>query len=186
MSHFSLSLINRPNKTKPAIFISLFWFGYSRGIDFLSEFLIINYGMQCHFQPACFKEKVKLFRSLGHHHHHRAKAHYSKSIKGINTKLVILAHHEKVQLQDKGHNSESYSFKVMPLFNILSRMMAPDRQSLACCVLVINVFVNSVMHYSGLSLKVTYLSFFYIFQKDIILIINIYFCIIMKKICMLL
>ena len=44
-------------------------------------------------------------------------AHYSKSIKGINTKLGILAHHDKVQLQDKEHNSESYSFGVMPLFN---------------------------------------------------------------------
>ena len=43
-------------------------------------------------------------------------AHCSNSIKGINTKLEILAHHDKVQLQDKGHNSESYSFGVMPLF----------------------------------------------------------------------
>ena len=32
-------------------------------------------------------------------------AHYSKNIKGINTKLGILAHHDKAQLQDKGHNS---------------------------------------------------------------------------------
>ena len=29
-------------------------------------------------------------------------AHYSKSIKGINTKLGILAHCDKMQLQDKG------------------------------------------------------------------------------------
>ena len=42
-------------------------------------------------------------------------AHYSKSTIGINTKLGILAHHDKVQLQDKGHNSESCSFGVMPL-----------------------------------------------------------------------
>ena len=42
----------------------------------------------------------------------------SKSIKVINTKLWILAHHDKVQLQDKEHNSESYSFRVMPLFTI--------------------------------------------------------------------
>ena len=27
----------------------------------------------------------------------------------MNTKLGILAHHDKVQLQDKGHNSESYA-----------------------------------------------------------------------------
>ena len=42
--------------------------------------------------------------------------HYSKSIKGINTKLAILAHHDKVQLQDKGHNSES-SISGVSLFN---------------------------------------------------------------------
>ena len=29
----------------------------------------------------------------------------------------ILAHRDKVQLQDKGHNSESYSFGVIPLLN---------------------------------------------------------------------
>ena len=33
--------------------------------------------------------------------------HFSKSIEGINTKLGILAHHHKVHLQDRGHNSES-------------------------------------------------------------------------------
>ena len=43
-------------------------------------------------------------------------AHYSKSIKGINTKLGILAHHDKMQLLGKGHNSESYISRVMPLF----------------------------------------------------------------------
>ena len=41
---------------------------------------------------------------------------YSKSFKCINTKLGILVHHDKVQLQNKGHNSKSYSFGVMPLF----------------------------------------------------------------------
>ena len=44
-------------------------------------------------------------------------AHYLKSVKGINTKLEILAHHDKVQLQDKEHNSKIYSFGVIPLFN---------------------------------------------------------------------
>ena len=45
-------------------------------------------------------------------------AHYSKSkLKGINTKLGILAHHDNVQMQDKGHNSEKYIFGVMHLFN---------------------------------------------------------------------
>ena len=33
----------------------------------------------------------------------------------MNTKLGILAHDDKVQLQDKGHNSESYSFGVILL-----------------------------------------------------------------------
>ena len=37
-------------------------------------------------------------------------AHYSKNTLGINTKLGILAHHDKVQLQDMGRNSESCSF----------------------------------------------------------------------------
>ena len=43
--------------------------------------------------------------------------HYSKSIKCINIKLGILAH-DKMQLQDKGHKSESYSFGVMLIFNL--------------------------------------------------------------------
>ena len=42
-------------------------------------------------------------------------AHHLKSIKGIDTKLGILAHYDKMKLQDKGHNSESYSFGVIPL-----------------------------------------------------------------------
>ena len=37
--------------------------------------------------------------------------HYSISIKGIKTKLGILVHHDKMQLQDKGHNTESYSLE---------------------------------------------------------------------------
>ena len=43
--------------------------------------------------------------------------HYSNSIKGtgINTKLGILSHHDK--LQDEGYHSVSYSFGVMALFN---------------------------------------------------------------------
>ena len=63
-------------------------------------------------------------------------AHYSKSIKyfntfGINTKLEIHGHHDKMQMQDKRHNSESYSFRVMSPFNLFfSRMMTPDRRTL--------------------------------------------------------
>ena len=41
-------------------------------------------------------------------------AHYSKSTWGINTKLGIHAHVDKVQLQYKGHNSESCSFALVP------------------------------------------------------------------------
>ena len=43
---------------------------------------------------------------------------YSKNTYGISTKLGILTHHNKVQLHEKGHNSESYSFGVMPLVNL--------------------------------------------------------------------
>ena len=42
--------------------------------------------------------------------------HYSKSIKGINSKLGMPAYHEKVQLYDKGHNSESYILELCPSF----------------------------------------------------------------------
>ena len=45
-------------------------------------------------------------------------AHYSKIIKGNNSKLEILADHDKMQLQDKGNNSESYSY-CMPIFNLI-------------------------------------------------------------------
>ena len=41
-------------------------------------------------------------------------AHYLKSVKGMNTKLGIFAHHNKMQLQGKGHNSESYLFASFP------------------------------------------------------------------------
>ena len=44
--------------------------------------------------------------------------HYSKSTLGIKIKLGILAHHDKVQLQDMMHNSDSCSFGVMPLVNL--------------------------------------------------------------------
>ena len=53
-------------------------------------------------------------------------AHYSTSIKGLNTELGILAHHVKVQLQDKGHKSI-----LLELLKNLSVMMAPYRSVLA-------------------------------------------------------
>ena len=43
--------------------------------------------------------------------------HYLKSIKDINTKLGMQAHNYRLQLQDKGHISESYNFGAMPIFN---------------------------------------------------------------------
>ena len=63
------------------------------------------------------------------------KRYYSpflKSIKGINTKLGVLAYHDKVQLQDMDHNFENCSFGVIPLFYLkfLSRMLASDKKAL--------------------------------------------------------
>ena len=51
-------------------------------------------------------------------------AHYSKGIKDINTKLGILAHLEKVQLQDKGHNPESYVLSIIEMksFEIIAEL----------------------------------------------------------------
>ena len=42
---------------------------------------------------------------------------FNKNIKGVNTKLKIVAHLDKMQLQDYGQNSEIYISGVMPLFN---------------------------------------------------------------------
>ena len=54
-------------------------------------------------------------------------AYYSKSYKGINIKLGIHAHHDKVQLQDKGHNYGMYILGVMPLFNWILFYQTPDQ-----------------------------------------------------------
>jgi hypothetical protein len=40
-----------------------------------------------------------------------------RTMKGINMKLGILVYYDKVQLLDKGHNSESFIVGDMPLFN---------------------------------------------------------------------
>ena len=89
------------------------------------------------FYLVCFEEKLKLlwlFKVVVvivvNIVVQKLVAHYSKSTLGISTKLGILAHHDKVQWQGKGYNSESCSFGVMPFFNwiFLSRMMAPERQ----------------------------------------------------------
>ena len=37
--------------------------------------------------------------------------------KVLKVSTAILAHYDKVQLQDKGHNSERYIYGVMPPFN---------------------------------------------------------------------
>ena len=68
----------------------------------------------------CFEVKVELLWSLDHCLFCHAKlyvAHFSKSINVINTTLGIPAHHDKMQLWDKGINSESYVFGVTHLFN---------------------------------------------------------------------
>ena len=43
MLHFSLSLMNRLNKTVSTIFIFLLWLGCSRGIDFLPEYFSVKW-----------------------------------------------------------------------------------------------------------------------------------------------
>ena len=59
-------------------------------------------------------------------------AHSSKSIKGINTRLGILAHHDMV----RGLTLKAIYLDYAPfLLKILSRMMAPDRQLLVLHVL---------------------------------------------------
>jgi hypothetical protein len=42
-------------------------------------------------------------------------AHNSSISKGISMELTF---HDKVQLLDNGHNSESFIYEVMPLFNL--------------------------------------------------------------------
>ena len=42
-------------------------------------------------------------------------AHYSKSIKGINTKFRILTHHDKMQLQDQGLTLTGIVLELSPL-----------------------------------------------------------------------
>ena len=83
------------------------------------------------FYLVCFEEKVELLWSLDRHRAKTYVAHYSSNIKGINTKL---AHHDKMQLQNKGHNSDSDSFGVMPLFYLkfLNRMMALKDENRYC------------------------------------------------------
>ena len=52
-------------------------------------------------------------------------AHYSKSIKCINTKLRILVHDNKMQLQDKGNNYKNIVLELCPFLTyFLSKMTA--------------------------------------------------------------
>ena len=46
--------------------------------------------------------------------------------------VIVVSHHEKVQWQDKGHNSESHNFGVIPLFQLInvSEMIAPYKRGL--------------------------------------------------------
>ena len=61
-------------------------------------------------------------QSLSLSHKNFNVAHYSKSVEDINTKLGLFVHHDKMQLQDKGHNFESHSFGVMSLFNLIFKL----------------------------------------------------------------
>ena len=45
-------------------------------------------------------------------------SYYSKSIKGINMKLVTFAYNDKAHLSDKGYNSEIIIFGVIHLLNL--------------------------------------------------------------------
>ena len=47
-------------------------------------------------------------------------------IKDIKTKLGILAHHDKVQLQDYWHDFESYNFRAIPIFNFFQNFKLND------------------------------------------------------------
>ena len=69
-------------------------------------------------------------------------AHYSKSIKGINTKLGILAHHDKLQsLQDcetRGITLKAIFLELCPfLTKIVRRMMVSDRRALVPYVVLL-------------------------------------------------
>ena len=69
--------------------------------------------------------------------------HHSKS-----TKPRIPADHDKVQLQGKVHNTESYIFGVLHLFNLnfLSRMMAPDTRELVSHVVhLLKLFATELL-----------------------------------------
>ena len=68
----------------------------------------ISYGI-----PSIFNSSVSKKKSLSSCKNFNV-AHYLKSITDINSKLGILAHHDKMQLQDKGHNSECCIFGVSP------------------------------------------------------------------------
>ena len=87
-----------------------------------------------YFQLVCFEVKVELLLSIDCCrflllYKNFNVAHNSKSVKGINTKFGILAHHDKLQMQDKGMNLKIQFWSYAPfLIKNLSRMMAPDRK----------------------------------------------------------
>ena len=83
------------------------------GVDMSLAFHFITLLLACQFQRKSQAIVITRLSPLSSCKNFNV-AHYSKSIKGINTKLVILAHYDKLLLQDKGHNSECYSFGVVP------------------------------------------------------------------------
>ena len=100
----------------------------------------ILYFRLSNFYLVCFKEKIDLLwlpdcHHCGCHRSARTLIYPIKAllicIKGINTKLGILAHHDKIQLHDKGHNSKAIFLESSSLLlKFLSRIIALDRRVL--------------------------------------------------------
>ena len=78
-----------------------------------------------HISSCVSKKKVELLWSLDRRRCRAKTLMYpiTQKVLKVSTPNVLVAHHDKMQLQGKEHNSESCSFAT---FLILSRMMAPD------------------------------------------------------------
>ena len=93
--------------------------------------------MYIHFYPVCFEEDEQLWSLLFLSCKYFNVAYYSKSIISINTKL---AYHDKAQLHDKGHNSDSHISAILSsaiLTKYLVRMVVLDIGT-ACGALVLS------------------------------------------------
>ena len=76
-------------------------------------------------------------------------AHFSKSTQDINAKLGTIAHHDKMELPDNGHKSESYISGVMALFIINFYVDGPWQTSVGttCGAVILNC--NSKKTFKG-------------------------------------